>query len=112
MMNIYSVVEHFQQILNQSGDPVSLSPTGEFMLNENAQYSIELEEAFILKENDVFKLPSPQPFSSADTEEQYKVNRIRVGRSLMEDYSNGYPYRDEEILNILKGKEGLFAFYK
>jgi len=111
-MNIYSVVEHFQQILNQCEDPVILTPTGECMLNENAQYSIELEDTFVLKENNCFKLPIPQPSSSSDTEVKYKINRIRVGMSLMEDYSNGYPYRDEEIFGILKSKEGLFAYYK
>jgi hypothetical protein len=111
-MNIYGVVEHIQQILNQCGDPIELLPTGDYMQNENGQYSIELEEVFLKRENNVFTLPAPNPISAKDTDECFVITRIRIGRTMMDDYSKGYPFSDEEVLNVLKEKEDLFGYYK
>ena len=110
-MNIYGVVEHIQQILNQCGDPAELIPTGDYMLNENAEYSIELEKTLVKKKNDIFNLPAPIPPSPDDTDEHFVITRIRIGRLMMGDYSNGGSFSDEEVLNILQEKKGLFGYY-
>lgn len=105
------VVKDFQKILNKIGDPIILNPTGESMINENNHYSIELKETYLLKENSNFEIPKPIPTCSTDSEEKYKINRIRISASTIDDYSKNYPLTETEILSILKDKEGLFAYY-
>lgn len=110
-MSYYQIIKHYQAILNQLGDPVRLEPAGQQAMAEGGQMSIALKEVVVKKQNLSGLILSPFPAYKHDLQDSYRLNRIRISANLADDYSKGFPLKDEELKSILFSKKDLFGFY-
>jgi len=110
-MSYTQVIKHIQKILNQCGDSVILTPTGNQTLSESGQMTIEINKVLIMRQNDCCIIPPPSPTCDNNPNDKYWINRIRISTSLADDYSKNYPLTDEEIRNTICEKAFLFGCY-
>lgn len=79
---------------------IALVPTGNQCLNENGKVSIEIHEVNI--PDSIISQPNPSCPQNPDG--IYKVNRIRLGKTILEDSFKGYSFSDDEIKTVIEGK--------
>ncbi len=111
-MSYIDVIRHIQRILNNCGDPVILSPTGQSAMHDSGHISIEIKTVGILRQNNCCNLPIPSPLSVENPPNKFLINRIRISQSLADDYSKNFPYTDSEMQNLICSKQFLFGYYE
>jgi len=103
---VSKILEQISKILkSESNTIVSLIPTGNECMVEG-DYSVEIKDVDI--PSNVISAPNPK--YSNDLNGFYKVNRIRLGKIILDDTKNGFPFSDEEIKGIIKGVK-TWAYY-
>lgn len=112
-MSYYRVLQHIEQVLNSCGDTVNLIPTGNTVPSTQSigSLSIEIEEVYILKQNNCFSISCPNPTSNENSDTKWKINRIRVSETMIDDYAKNYPFTNQDMLTFISGKSDLFAYY-
>ncbi|WP_149208052.1 hypothetical protein [Flavobacterium johnsoniae] len=111
-MSQSAVLKHIEKILNNMGNSVHISTTGNFTNSENGDISIEIKPINISSSFNEFLLPIPKPQNKIDIDTNtYSINRVRISTSMIDDYSKKYPYSDGDILEIILHKEFLFGWY-
>lgn len=112
-MSYILVIRHIQRVLNSCGDPVIFTPTGKHMMNSDFKISIEIKKVSIKKKNNCFPINPPNPIcektEKSDTE--YQIDRIRISKSLIDDYSKGFSLSDEEMKRMIANNKSLFGCY-
>lgn len=94
------VLKQISKVLSEMcGYTINLSCIGDFYMDENGKYSVELNEIDISSKH----ILKPFPQYSNDNDGFYKVNRIRLGITILNDTVKGYPFSDDEIKTVLKG---------
>lgn len=78
---------------------IALVPTGNQCLNENGKVSIEIHEVNIPDSI----ISEPNPSCPQNPDGIYKVNRIRLGKGILDDMAKGCPFSDDEIKDVIKG---------
>ena len=69
-------------------------------------YSVEIVDVDI--PDSLISVPCPQ--DSNDRNGYYRVNRIRLGNTILDDMVKGFPFKENELKRLLK-TEGLWAYY-
>ena len=110
-MSYTQVITHLQSIMNQCGDPVVFRPTGQKVIAEPGQITIEINKVVIRKQNNCYLVLPPTPRCNDNPEDGYWVNRIRISLSLIDDYSKNFPLTDDELRGIISKKATLFGCY-
>ena len=110
-MSYAQVIRQIQKIMNNCGDPVILTMTGEQIMSESGQMSIEIERVLIKRQNNCCVIPPPNPTCNDNPDDKYWVNRIRISPSLADDYSKNYPLSDEDMKDLICTKTFLFGCY-
>jgi hypothetical protein len=111
-MGYIQIIRHIETTLNQCGDLIVFEPTGDqVMSSEYMQMSIEIKNVLIKRENNCGTVARPSPMSNNNPPDKYWVNRIRISPSLAEDYTNGFPLKDDEIRSLISDKTFLFGYY-
>jgi len=110
-MSYTLVLSHIEKVFHQCGDNISIIQTGNQVISENGDMSIEIQKIAILKQNNCCCLPSPFPECSNQSQDKYWINRVRISPSLADDYSKNFPLSDEELKKIICTKKGLFGCY-
>jgi len=110
-MSYTQVIRHVQRILNQCGDPVILSLTGDQVMGDPSQMTLGIDRVFIKKQNNNFTIPAPSLTCTENPDGGFWINRIRISPSLADDYSKNYPLKDDELMNLIAKKETLFACF-
>ncbi len=105
-MSYIQVIRYIQKTLNDCGDPVIFTPTGQQTMSETGQMSIEIK-----RQNDCCEIPPPSPICNDNPDDKYLVNRIPISSSLADDYSKNFPLTDDEMRNIICTKTFLFGCY-
>lgn len=114
-MSYQKVLLHLENQLNNMGNNIHIVATGN-TVNSNdipGHISIEIETITIQDSFNELILPKPGPQNKSDLGTQtYTINRVRLSYSMIEDYSNNYPYSDSDLLHVIKNKELLFGYYQ
>ena len=110
-MSYIRVIRHLETIMNQCGDPVVFRPTGQKIMAEPGQITVEINTVLIRKQNNCFLTLPPTARCQNNPEDGYWVNRIRISSSLIDDYSKNFPLTDYELKGIISKKATLFGFY-
>lgn len=102
-MDYYSiacrVINQISEILlEESGSYISLKPTGKNCPIGNS-LSVEIMDVDIPQN----LIGCPNPKFEQDGEGFYKVNRIRIGNTILDDTYKGYPFSKDEIKTYIKG---------
>lgn len=111
-MSYSAVISHIQMVLNNCGDPVILTPTGNQTMDDKGNMSIEIRRAYVLRQNKCCVIPRPIPTCSENPQYKWCINRIRISTSLADDYSKNCQLSDDEIRNIICSKIFLFGCYE
>ena len=92
---------------------MNLIPTGNAVSSSQSigSLSIEIEEDYILKLNNCFSISCLNPTSNENFDTKYKINRIRVSETIIDDYTKNYPFTNQDMLTLISGKSDLFAYY-
>lgn len=99
--SIPMVLNQISKVLTTlSGYTVFMNYTGKWCPDSNGKLSIEFEDTDIL--SSVITKPFPQYFN--DEEGYYKVNRIHLGKTILEDTAKGYSFSDDEIKTVINGE--------
>jgi hypothetical protein len=110
-MSYSMVINHFQRVLNSCGDSVILTPTGATSHNGHKMI-VEIEKVKIqVRNNCCENVPPPSPECTNNPPSHYWVNRIRFTRNMVDDYSKGVPYSDQEIKGLICSAEDLFGCF-
>ena len=101
------------EILKQISEALSIESKTIIILNSTGN-SYWMEKGFSIGFVDV-DIPSelisvPDPRYLNDKYGFYRVNQIRLGRTIIDDTSKGFPFNHEEIMKIIKGN-GTWAYY-
>lgn len=105
---ISTVLTQISTVLsNMCGQSITLFPTGKQCFNENGKCSIEIKEISIPNT----AISQSNPSCPQDTDGFYKVNRIRLGTTILGDTAKGCPFSDEEIQSVIKGSD-TWAYYE
>lgn len=104
-MDYYSiacdVLQQMSRILTvESGKRISLIPTNHYCWMGN-DISIEIEEVDIPQ--NLIGVPCPK--YEQEKEGLYKVNRVHVGKTILEDTFNGFPFDEREMKQYIKGRK-------
>ena len=112
-MSYYSVIEHIQEILHECGDNANLIPTGNNPPSQikPGDLSIEVKQTVIKIENDCFKIKPPYPLHPNNPPGGYIITRIRISKSMIDDYSKGHPYTNDELKKVMANKEFMFGYF-
>ena len=111
-MSYSSVISHIQKVLNDCGDNVVLTPKGEPAPSQvSGQFTIEIRKVAILRQNKCCTLPTPTQLCSDNPADKYWINRIRISKSLADDYSINNRFSDDEMRNHICKTEFLFACF-
>jgi len=112
-MSCENTIEHIQEIFNNFGDPVSLILNGQTKMSKTreGELSIPIRRAIIRKENKAFRIQPPEPRSEEDNEREYVITRIRISLEMLEEYSKGGQYQEEELIHKLSHTRSLFGYY-
>lgn len=101
------ILKQISEVLTkESNTEFSLVSTGNNCWTDNG-YSVEIVDIDI--PSDLISIPNPK--CSDDKDGYYRVNRIRLGRTIMDDTKNGFPFDYNSIKAIIKA-EGKWAYYK
>ena len=108
-MEYYSIsCEILKQISNilskECNNTILLIPNGKSCWTENG-FSVEFEDVDI--PCSIISIPNPK--YPNDQDGYYKVNRIRFGKTILNDTINGYSFSYDEIKLIITG-EGKWAY--
>ena len=100
------ILKQISEVLTkESNSVISLIPTGNNCWSESG-YSVDMLDIDIPS-----KLISvPVPKCSNDKDGCYRVNRIRLGRTILDDTANGCPFDYDDIKDIIQA-EGKWAYY-
>lgn len=99
--SIPMVLNQISKVLtNLCGHTVFINYTGEWCLDSNGKFLIVFEEINI--SSSIISKPFPQYFKDEDG--CYKVNRIHLGKTILEDTSKGYFFTDDEIKTVIEGE--------
>ncbi|WP_411811952.1 hypothetical protein ACLB9Y_00935 [Chryseobacterium scophthalmum] len=109
-MSYKLIIRHIQNILNQCGDPVNLTPTGLQTMSEPGQMSIEIKRTLIMRQNKCCAIQPPVPVCRDNPEDRYWINRIRISQRLADAYTKN-PLTDEQMKDIICEKPKLFGCY-
>lgn len=108
LFSIPTVLNQISRVLSSMcGQSITVVPTGKQCINENGKCSIEIKEISIPNT----AISQPNPACPQDTDGFYKVNRIRLGKGILDDTAKGFPFSEEEIKTVIKGL-GTWAYYE
>lgn len=93
-------------LFRESGQNVNLRYTGNMCPDGNGKISVEIDEVDIPKK----LISQPDPKFPNDKDGYFKVTRIRLGNTILDDTSKGSPFSEEEIKVVIKGN-GVWAYY-
>lgn len=100
------VLRQISDILTEeSGMPIFLSATGNCCWVGN-DFSIEIAD-IDLPQN---LIGEPNPQCPQDNDGVYKVNRVHVGRTILEDTAKGFPFSRSDMKEIIKWTKS-WAYY-
>lgn len=113
-MSYYSVIEHIQQVLHACGDNVNLIPTGNTPPSQikPGDLSIEVEQTVIKRVNNYFEIKTPSPIHPKNPTGGYIITRVRISNSMIDDYSKGFPYSNDELIHAIANKDGMFGYFE
>lgn len=94
-------------LFRKSGQEICLRFTGNMCPDGNGKISVELNEIDI-PDNLISR---PYPKFPNDKNGYYKVNRIRLGNTILGDTSNGFLFSEKEIETVING-EIVWAYYQ
>lgn len=92
-------------LTKESNTEISLISTGNSCWTD-VGYSVEIKDVDIPSNS----ISVPNPKYSNDKDGYYRVNLIRLGRTIMDDTKNGVPFDYDGIKSIIKGA-GKWAYY-
>ena len=109
-MDYYSiaceVLKQISAVLSkESNTIIMLSPTRNICWTENV-YSVEFVAVDI--SDNLISVPCPK--YANDRNGYYKVNRIRLGETILDDTAKGFPFNENELNGIIKSKDR-WAYY-
>jgi len=106
--SIPTVLNQVAKVLSYlSNQTLIMNFTGNYCPDSNGKLSIEFCEIEI--PSSIISKPNPQ--FSQDKKGFYKVNRIRLGKNILDDTAKGFPYSDDEIITVIK-KLNVWAYYE
>lgn len=95
------VLNQISKVLtNLCGHTVFINYTSKCCPDSNGKLLIVFEEIDI--PSSIISKPFPQYFNDEDG--CYKVNRIHLGKTILEDTFKGYSFSDDEIKTVIEGK--------
>ena len=109
-MDYYSiaceVLKQLSTVLSkESNTTITLSPTGNNCWTENG-YSVE----FVVVDIPDNLISVPYSKYANDRNGYYKVNRIRLGKTILDDTAKGFPFNENELKDLIKSKDR-WAYY-
>lgn len=108
MQAVTTVLTQISKVLSDlCGQNITLIPAGNQCLSENGKVSVEIQEVSI--PDSIISRPTPS--SSNNPQGYYKVNRIRLGQTILGDTAKGCPFSDDEIITVINGI-GTWAYYE
>ena len=100
------VLKQLSTVLSkESNTTITLSPTGDNCWTEN-RYSVEFVTINI--PDNLISVPCPK--YATDGNGYYKVNRIRLGKTILDDTAKGFPFNENELKDLIKSKD-IWAYY-
>jgi hypothetical protein len=94
--------------INQKGIPIASTSLVGKLSFECEPFKIPCQLAIQMV---IFDLPAPYPHGEGDEDGNYTVNRIRVSKSLINDYNDNHPFTDDELEKQIMKNTMLFGFY-
>lgn len=102
----YIILKQISEVLSkESNTIIPLSPTGNIGRTENG-YSVE----FMVVDIPDSLISVPHPQYANDRNGYYKVNHIRLGKTIIDDTAKGFPFNENELKGLITA-EGKWAYY-